>query len=42
MPDDPQKLMEVIMEELQNSAYAETMRSALAKRKGKKAEGQDR
>jgi AbiV family abortive infection protein len=29
MPDDPQKVMEVIMEELRNSAYAERMRSRL-------------
>jgi hypothetical protein len=29
------------MEELQNSAYAERMRSALAKRIGKEAEGQN-
>src|SRR5215831_14962151 len=41
MPDDPQKVWEVIMEELWNSAYAERMRSALAKRMGKQAEGQN-
>jgi AbiV family abortive infection protein len=36
MPDDPQKVWEVIMEELWNSAYAERMKSALAKRMGKR------
>jgi hypothetical protein len=35
MPDDPQKLVEVIMEELQNSAYAEGMGTMLAKRMAK-------
>jgi AbiV family abortive infection protein len=41
MLDDPQKVMEVIMEELRNSAYAAEMRSVLAKRMGKEAEGQN-